>query len=147
MSYFVWLIFGVIAIVIEMMLPTFFALFAGVGFFAASAVAYFLPESIFWQIIIASVFMIIGAIVFKKRHLADGSTSGVGTHNEFVGIRGKATSPLSQHQEGDVELYESVVSNRHWKALALNSDIEAGAEIKIVELRGNTLIVEKHTQG
>ena len=147
MSYFVWLSLGVIAIVIEMILPTFFALFAGIGFFAAGAVAYFLPESIFWQIIIASVFMIIGAIVFKKRHLADGSTSGVGTHNEFVGILGKATSPLSQHQEGDVELYESVVSNRHWKALSLNSDIEAGAEIQIVELRGNTLIVEKHTQG
>ena len=147
MSYFIWLILGVMAIVIEMILPTFFALFAGIGFLAAGAVAYFLPESLFWQIIIASVFMIIGAIVFKKRHIADAVESGVGTHNEFVGILGKAITPLSQHQEGDVELYESVVSNRQWKALSLNSDIEAGTEIKIVELRGNTLIVEKHTQG
>jgi len=147
MSYFIWLSLGVIAIVIEMILPTFFALFAGIGFLVAGGVAFFFPESLFWQIIIASVFMIIGAIVFKKRHIADGSTSGVGTHNEFVGILGKAISPLSQHQEGDVELYESVVSNRQWKALSLNSDIETGAEIHIVELRGNTLIVEKHTQG
>jgi membrane-bound ClpP family serine protease len=88
--------------------------------------------------------MIIGAIVFKKRHIADAVESGVGTHNEFVGILGKAMTPLSAHQEGDVELYESVVSNRHWKALALSSDIEAGAEIEITEVRGNTLIVKKH---
>lgn len=147
MSYFIWLILGVIAIVIEMILPTFFALFAGIGFFAAGAVAYFLPESLFWQIIIASVFMIIGAIVFKKRHIAEGTTSGVGTHNEFVGILGKAMTSLSTHQEGDVELYESVVSNRYWKALAQDLEIEAGSEIEITEVRGNTLIVKKHIKG
>lgn len=66
MSYFIWLILGVVAFVVEMMLPTFFALFAGIGFLAAGAVAYFFPESFFWQLIVASLFMIIGAIVFKK---------------------------------------------------------------------------------
>lgn len=147
MSYFMWLIFAVIAVVIEMILPTFFALFAGMGFLVAGAVAYFYPESLFWQIIIASVFMVIGAIIFKNKYIADRTTAGVGTHNEFVGILGKAMSSLSQHKEGDVELYESVVSNRHWKALALTSDIEAGSEIKIVEVRGNTLIVEQHSKG
>lgn len=147
MSYFIWLILGVIAIVIEMILPTFFALFAGIGFLVAGAVAYFLPESLFWQIIIASVFMIIGAVVFKKRHIADAVTSGVGTHNEFVGILGKAITKLSTHQEGDVELYESVVSNRQWKALAQDLEIESGSEIEIVEVRGNTLIVKQHIKG
>jgi hypothetical protein len=147
MSYFIWLIFAVIAVVIEMILPTFFALFAGVGCLAAGVVAYFYPELLFVQLIIASVFMIVGAIVFKNRHIADSSTSGVGTHNEFVGILGKAQTPLSQHLEGDVELYESVISNRHWKALAKDAEIEMNSEIQIVEVRGNTLIVEKYTQG
>lgn len=147
MSYFIWLILGVVSIVIEMILPAFFALFTGIGFLVAGVVAYFYPESLFWQIVIASIFMIIGAIVFKKRNFADSSTAGVGTHNEFVGILGKTSSFLSQHQEDDVELYESVVSNRHWKALSLDSDIEAGEEIQIVKLRGNTLIVEKNIKG
>lgn len=147
MSYFMWLILGVIALVIEMILPTFFALFAGVGFLIAGVVAFFAPEALFWQLIIAAIFMIIGAIIFKNKHIADSSTAGVGTHNEFVGILGKATTPLSQHEEGDVELYEPVVSNRHWKALTEASDIETGVEIEIVELRGNTLIVKKHIQG
>ncbi len=147
MSYFMWLIFAVIAVVIEMILPTFFALFAGVGCLAAGVVAYFYPDHLFAQVIMASVFMIIGAIVFKNKHIADSSTSGVGTHNEFLGILGKALSPISIHEEGDVELYESVVSNRHWKALAQDLDIETGAQIEIVEVRGNTLIVKKHIQG
>ena len=147
MSTFIWLILGVVAFVIEMMLPTFFALFAGIGFIAAGAVAYFFPEYFFWQLIVASLFMIIGAIVFKKKHMAESDTSGVGTHNEFVGICGKAVTSLSQHEEGDVELYEPVMSNRQWKALAEVSQIEMGAEIQIVEVRGNTLIVKKHIQG
>lgn len=144
MSYFIWLIFAVIAFVIEMILPTFFALFAGMGFLIAGAVAFFAPEALFWQLMVAAVFMIIGAIIFKNKHIADSNTTVVGTHNEFVGILGKATSNLSHNKEGDVELYESVVSNRHWKALAHSSEIKAGEEIQIVEVRGNTLIVEKH---
>lgn len=147
MSYFIWLIFTVIAVVIEMILPTFFALFAAMGFLIAGVVAFFAPDALFWQLIIAAIFMVIGAIVFKNRHIADSSTAGVGTHNEFVGILGKTITSLSVHKEGDVELYESVVSNRHWKALTLGEEIEAGEEIHIVEVRGNTLIVEKHIQG
>lgn len=142
MSYFIWLIFAVIAFVIEMILPTFFALFAAAGFLVAGVVAYFFPESLFWQVIIASVFMVIWAILFKNGHIADGNTSVVGTHNEFVGILGKALTSISEHVEGDVELYESVVGNRHWKALSISGEIDEGCEIQIVELRGNTLIVK-----
>lgn len=147
MSYFIWLIFGVIAFIIEMILPTFFALFAAIGFLVAGVVAFFFPESFFLQVMIASMFMIIGAIVFKKRNIADTNPSGVGTHNEFVGILGVAKSPISEHTEGDVELYESVVSSRHWRALSAHGEIGEGSEIRIVELRGNTLLVEKHIKG
>jgi inner membrane protein len=143
MSYYIWLIFGVVAFVVEMMLPTFFALFAGVGFLAAAAVSYFMPELLSAQLIIASVFMIIGAVVFKKRHIGDDERDSVGTHNEFVGIRGIALTSLSSHREGQVELYEPVVSSREWPALSTNDNIDANAEIRIVKLSGNTLIVEK----
>lgn len=141
-----WLIFSVIAFVIEMMIPTFFALFAGAGFLIAGVVAYFFPESLFWQVNIASVFMIIGAILFKNRHIADNKTTVLGTHNEFVGILGKALTPISEHVEGDVELYESVVSSRLWRALSISGEIDEGCEIQIVELRGNTLIIKKYNK-
>lgn len=143
MSYFIWLIFGVIAFVIEMMIPTFFALFAGVGFLAAAAVSFFLPESLFWQLIIASVFMIIGAIVFKKRGMGDDTQDAVGTHNEFIGIKGMALAELSPHQEGEVSLYEPVVGGRHWPAVSADGIIEVNSEIRIVKVNGNSLIVEK----
>jgi inner membrane protein len=143
MSYYVWLIFGVIAFVIEMMIPTFFAMFAGVGFLAAAAVSFFLPESLFWQLIIASVFMIIGAVVFKKRGMGDEPQDSVGTHNEFVGIKGIALNMITPHQEGSVELYEPVVGERHWPAVSADGEIEENEEIRIVKLSGNTLIVEK----
>lgn len=143
MSYFIWLILGVVAFVVEMVMPTFFALFAGVGFFSAAAVAFLLPDSLFAQLVIASLFMIIGAIVFQKRLIGNDDQDPVGTHNEFVGITGIATTPLSPHSEGEVELYEPIVGTRHWPAVSAEENIVAHVEIRVVKLNGNTLIVEK----
>jgi hypothetical protein len=143
MSYYLWLIFGVLAFVVEMMLPTFFALFAGIGFFAAAAVSFFLPESLEVQLIAASVFMIIGAVIFKKRHIGDDERDAVGTHNEFVGIKGVTLTMITPHQEGEVNLYEPVVGGRHWPAVSTDGEIDVNTEIRIVKVSGNTLIVEK----
>lgn len=143
MSYYIWLMLGILAFVVEMTLPTFFAMFAGIGFFGAAAVAYFFPESLFWQMVVASIFMIIGAVVFKKRQIGDKDHDTVGTHNEFVGITGIAITPLSSHQEGEVDLYEPIVGTRHWHAVSSNEDIEAHVEIRVVKLNGNTVVVEK----
>jgi inner membrane protein len=143
MSYYIWLIFGVIAFVIEMMLPTFFALFAGIGFFAAAAVSFFLPESLAVQLMAASVFMIIGAVIFKKRHIGDDERDAVGTHNEFVGIKGVALTMISPHQEGEVNLYEPVLGGRHWPAVSTDGEIDVNTEIRITKVSGNTLIVEQ----
>jgi len=118
-------------------------LFAGVGFLAAAAVSFFLPESLFWQLIIASAFMMIGAIVFKKRGLGDEPQDAVGTHNEFVGIKGVALTEISPHQEGEVSLYEPVIGGRHWPAVSADGIIEVNSEIRIVKVNGNSLIVEK----
>jgi len=143
MSYFIWLILGVAAFVIEMMMPTFFALFAGIGFLSAALVAFFLPESLFLQLIVAALFMVIGAVVFKRNRIADKAVTTVGTHNEFVGMEGVVTAALTMHNEGEVELSEPIVGSRRWPALCVEGEIAAGSEIKIVQLRGNTLLVEK----
>ncbi|MBU0631766.1 NfeD family protein [bacterium] len=143
MSYFIWLILGVIAFVLEMMMPTFFALFAGIGFIAAGVVAYFQPESLFVQLIAASIFMFVGIIVFRKKRIADSAAMQVGTHNEFVGIQGVATTSLSTRNEGGVELLEPVLGTRSWLAISIDGNIPIGSEIKIVQLKGNTLVVEK----
>lgn len=143
MSYYIWLILGVLAFVIEMMMPTFFALFAGIGFFFAAVAAFFFPESLVIQLVIASFFMVIGAIIFKKRGIGDDPRDAVGTHNEFVGIRGIALSMVSPHEEGEVELYQPVVGERHWPAISLEGTIDVNTEVRIVKVGGNTLIVEK----
>lgn len=143
MSYYIWLILGVAAFVVEMMMPTFFAIFAGIGFFFAAAVAFFLPASLFWQLVIASIFMIIGAIVFKKRRIGDDTGDAVGTHNEFVGIRGITITPLSSHQEGTVDLYEPIVGTRRWSAVSTEGEMEVNSEIRVVKLNGNTVVVER----
>jgi membrane protein implicated in regulation of membrane protease activity len=143
MSYFIWLMLGVVAFVVEMTLPTFFALFAGIGFIVAAAVAYFYPEAFFWQVIVASVFMIVGAVIFKMRRLGDDDVERVGTHNEFIGITGIAKTVLSPNREGEVELYKAIVGSRHWPAISEKSEIDEGSEVRVVKLNGNTLTVEK----
>lgn len=142
MSFYIWLILAVIALVVEMMLPTFFALFAGIGFMVAGVVAFFLPESLIFQLIAASVFMIIGAVVFKKRHLGDSEEKGVGTHQEFTGIEGVAVTALDPHHEGEVELFEPVMGTRRWLAVTTGESLTEGNTVRITQIRGNTLVVE-----
>ena len=143
MSYYIWLILGVIAIVIEMIVPTFFALFTGIGFLLAALVAFFYPESLFLQLISVSVFMAIGVIIFKKKNIADVKANKVGTHNEFVGIEGVVTVSILAHKEGEVELSTPIVGTRSWPAITHDNELKIGSKIKIVELQGNTLLVKK----
>lgn len=143
MSYYIWLMLGVIAIVIEMMIPTFFALFTGIGCLFAAVVAFFYPESLFIQLISVSIFMAIGVIVFKKKNIADVKTNKVGTHNEFVGIEGVVTASILANKEGEVELSTPIVGTRIWPAITHDGELEEGFKIKIVELQGNTLLVKK----
>ncbi len=143
MSYYIWLILSVLAFVIEMNIPTFFALFTGVGFLFSALVAFIYPESLFWQIIVAAIFMFIGALIFKKNRIADAPASKYGTHNEFIGIEGVVVTAITMHTEGEVELSEPIVGSRLWPAISLHDRLEVGDEIQIIELRGNTLVVEK----
>lgn len=144
MSYYTWLSLGVGAIVIEMMIPTLFSLFIGIGFFAAGAVAYFFPEMIFVQLFTAAATTVIIAILFRRREDNHAALSEVGTHNEFVGVVGKALTPLSAYDEGEVLFAQSVMSARQWNALSLNDPIDEGTSIEIVSVLGNTLIVKPH---
>lgn len=143
MSYFIWLMLAVVAFVIEMMVPTFFALFTGIGFVFAAIVAFFYPESFFLQLISVSVLMIIGVIVFKKNNIANVAVNKVGTHNEFIGIEGVVMTSLFSDKEGEVELSTAILGSRSWPAITLGNEIGVGSKIIIVELRGNTLVVEK----
>ncbi len=142
MSYYIWLMLGVIAIVIEIMVPTFFALFTGIGFFFAALVAYFYPEQLFLQLISVSILMVIGVIIFKKKNIADVKANKVGTHDEFVGIEGTVTAMIEAAKEGEVELSTPILGSRIWPAITHNSKLDIDCKIKIVELQGNTLLVE-----
>jgi len=126
-----------------MMIPTFFALFTGIGFLFAALVAIFYPDAFFIQMIAVSLFMVIGVIIFKKKRIADIKANRVGTHNEFVGVEGVAKVSLSADKEGEVELSTPIVGSRFWPAITLGEEIESGCKIKIVELQGNTLLVKK----
>ena len=143
MSYYIWLIFSVIAVVIEIMIPTFFALFTGIGFLFAALVAFFYPESFFLQLISVSIFMVIGVMVFKKKNIANVKTNKVGTHNEFVGIEGVVTVSILASKEGEVEMSTPIVGSRSWPAITCEGKIEKGSKIKIIELQGNTLLVKQ----
>ena len=87
--------------------------------------------------------MFIGVVIFKKNRIADSPSSRVGTHNEFIGNYGVIITSLCDNKEGEVELLEPILGTRSWPAVCINGAMEAGSEIKIVELRGNTLVVEK----
>ena len=144
MSWYIWAILGVLAIVFEVASPTFFAGFIGVGFFLSALLAYFQPDSLTMQICIALVGMFVGSLVFKRQKIANTTSSKLGQSDEFIGIRGKAESDFKEAIQGNVTFVSPVLGNAQWKAVSENgAEISCGATVEIVAIHGTYLVVRQ----
>ena len=142
MVWYVWAILAVLAIVFEIASPTFFATFIGLGFFGSAIVAYFMENSLILQIVVALLGMFVGAIVFKRKRIADSPASKVGQSDEFIGVRGKVIKAILPDTQGSVKLVSPVLGSTEWPAQNVTDEsLDIGESIEIVSIRGHYLDV------
>lgn len=144
MSWYIWAILGVLAIVFEVASPSFFAGFIGVGFLCSAAASYFMQDSLIAQILIALVGMFVGVFVFRRQKMGEIPPSKVGQSDEFIGVRGKVTADVSLDVQGSVKLQEPVLGSSLWQAISKdNETIPIGATVEIVAIHGLYLVVKQ----
>lgn len=136
-----WLVAAAVLGILELMLSTFYLLVLAIAACASSLSSY-LGISIEWQIVVFAIFSVIGSLWVRR-------VQALKPKNDFSS---EALQRLDEGQMVEVlhwkESGQTTVQYRgaQWKAQAYKaSQLEKGMH-RIVEIRGNTLILEKVSQ-
>lgn len=141
MSWHLWGILAVAAIVFEIVSPTFFMWFVGLGFILSAVVSY-LDGSLTIQVILAILGMFVGVYYFKKSKLNnEDKYLNIRQSDDIESIRGVAKSNFSEQEYGSVMLNTPYLGESFWRAKSQSGAIEEGMSVKVISISGNTIIV------
>lgn len=136
MQWWIWLVFGFGLIVLELMLPTFFILWFGIGAVLVSLIAYLAPslqldmQVLLW-VIFSSVTTVLWFKVFKKK-----TADNRWTADSVIGEVGLLTASVSEFQKGRVRFQKPVLGNEEWVCVA-DAEIPSGERVRLTAIEGN----------
>ncbi|MBK4998642.1 NfeD family protein [Pseudomonas sp. S31] len=137
MQWWIWLVFGLGLILLELVLPTFFILWFGIGAVLVSFIALAAPSlQLDMQVLLWVLFSsLTTALWFKlfRRKKPDVRW----TADSVIGEVGLLTASVSQFQKGRVRFQKPILGNEEWTCVA-DSDIPAGERVRLVAIEGNT---------
>jgi len=142
--YIIWFVVGVVLLLGELHTAAFYAIFLGVGAFAAGLLALLVPDSPIWvQALLALVVAIVGVAIVRPRFATrflrhQGGAASRAVHGGFVGEQALATDPIGDElHPGHVRL-----AGESWLAISHDgSEIGGDAPVIITAVRGTTLVV------
>lgn len=137
-----WMALGMVLAVLEMLVPTFFLIWFGMGAFLVGvlmlfAAPGFATQMVLWAIL--SVFMT-GAWF---RYFKNPDRTRYGQAKEGVkGVTGLMTKPVTETEAGEMMFQRPVLGADRWPVVA-DEPIAAGERARVVDVLGQTLKVEK----
>ena len=141
----VWATAGSILLLIEIFLGTqFFLFFMGISCYLSALVFYMYPDISYSQslLVIAFFFCLSPAVwfkFFKPYFVRRGNNSDV--NSALVGLKGHSITLENDMQSGRVKVR---IKHSLWDVKSVNGEsYKAGDNIKVVDIDGVTLIVEK----
>lgn len=139
-----WIVFGVILIVIEMSTGTFFMLTLGISAILVGILDTLFNLSIRAEILLWLVFSILSILVWMK-WLKEKTVSNSGQSDYRLETLGTVTQEIHPHGRGKVTFDGPVLGNTQWHATA-KTDIAPGTRVRIVEVNGQLIEVAPVTQ-
>jgi membrane protein implicated in regulation of membrane protease activity len=142
MQWWIWLVAGFGLIVLELMLPTFFILWFGIGALLVSLIAYMAPnlqldmQVLLW-VILSSLTTALWFKVFRKK-----TPDSRWTAASVIGEVGLLTASVSEFQKGRVRFQKPVLGNEEWVCVA-DVEILSGERVRITAIEGNTARVAR----
>ncbi|AXQ46634.1 NfeD family protein [Pseudomonas vlassakiae] len=137
MQWWIWLVFGIGLILLELVLPTFFIIWFGIGAVLVSLIALAAPalqldmQVLLW-VLFSSVTTFLWFKLFKRKQ-----PDVRWTADSVIGEVGLLTSSVSQFQKGRVRFQKPLLGNEEWTCVA-DGDIPAGERVRLVAIEGNT---------
>lgn len=142
LQWWIWLVLGFGLILLELVLPTFFIIWFGIGAIAVGIIAGLVPglslasELVIW-VVLSSLTVALWFKVFKPR-----KDEGRWTADAVIGEVGLLIAPVSEFQKGRVRFQKPILGNEEWVCVA-NGDIASGERVRILAIEGNVVRVGK----
>jgi len=140
-TYWHWIAFGFILIILEMSMGTFIILWLGLAAVLVGFIDMILDTTFTMELILWMVFSILTTIVWFK-WLKGSVRTLSGQSNYRLDTLGTVTKEIHPHGRGKVRFDQPVLGGSIWHATS-KSNIEEGSKIRIVEINGQLIEVEK----
>ena len=139
-----WIVAGAVLILMELVVPSFFILWFGVGALLVALAMWLLPDlSLTAQIALwsgASLVMV--ALWFKLFAGARLKTQSGTAQGEVIGEVGLLVSAVAPFQHGKVHFQKPILGSEQWNCMA-DEAIPAGERVRIVAFEGNSVKVAR----
>lgn len=143
--YWHWIILGVLLMLSEIALTTFFILWFGVAAILVGVLLYLFPTiAISWQILIWTILSSVLAFAWFRylKPLSTDRTKAGLSREAIVGEVGQVILAPHESRRGRMRFPAPVLGADEWDIIA-SPGIEAGDRVRVVDVSGNSLIVEK----
>ena len=140
-----WVLLGMGLMILEMFLPSFIALWFGLGAIVVGIIAWLFPQiSVSWEVFIwvlaSSLFVLLWFKVFKP-NMVDKTKAGI-SRDAALGETGQVVKAPHGEGRGVVRFTMPVLGDNEWDFICEEEVLE-GEKVFIKDFSGNTLIVAK----
>lgn len=144
-QYWHWVIFGVLLVLGELALTTFFVFWFGVAAIIVGVILLFAPGiTLSWQIFIWTVLSTLLAAVWFKylKPLSTDRTKAGLSREAIVGEVGQVISAPIENRRGIMRFPAPILGNDEWQIIS-NEILAVGERVRVIDVSGNSLLVEK----
>ncbi|GGB85749.1 hypothetical protein GCM10011352_09520 [Marinobacterium zhoushanense] len=144
-QYWHWIVFGMLLILAELVVPSFTIFWFGLGaFIIAGLLALSVDISLSWQLLIwalsSTAFTLIWFRFFRP-WMQDHTKAGI-AREAIRGESGQVIRAPEEGQRGIVRFSTPLLGDDEWEFIC-SEPVSLGDRVFVLELSGNTLIVEK----
>lgn len=142
MQWWIWLVFGVALILLELLLPTFFILWFGIGAVLVALAALVVPslhldmQVLLW-VLFSSVTTLLWFKIFRRK-----KPDVRWTADSVIGEVGLLTAAVSEFQKGRVRFQKPILGSEEWICVA-DSEIAVGERVRLTAIEGNTARISR----
>lgn len=143
--YWHWIVFGIGLMLVEIVLPSFTALWFGAGAILVGFLLFLFPAmSTTLQVVLWTVFSILLTFLWFKylKPLAIDKTKAGLSREAILGEVGQVLTAPNDDRRGNLRFPAPVLGSDEWQFIS-EDDLAVGDRVRVIDVSGNSLIVAK----
>lgn len=145
LAYWHWIVFGVLLVLSEIALSTFFILWFGLAAVVVGLILFLSPNlDLSWQIFIWTLLSAAMAVLWFKylKPLSIDRTKAGLSRESIVGEVGQVLQVPVENRRGRMRFPAPLLGTDEWQIIS-SDPLSEGERVRVKDVSGNTLIVEK----